>query len=75
MVPAIELGEYDHALDLLDLQCKQRSGFMIPFLKVDPVYDPLRGLPRFAELLRCAKLAAPAHKNFDGRDEHEASPL
>jgi hypothetical protein len=27
VVPAIELGEYDHALDLLDLQCKQRSGF------------------------------------------------
>jgi DNA-binding winged helix-turn-helix (wHTH) protein/tetratricopeptide (TPR) repeat protein len=56
----IELGEYDHALDLLHRQCKERSGFEIPFLRVDPLYDPLRGLPRFAELLRCAKLADPA---------------
>ncbi|HEV3077315.1 MAG TPA: tetratricopeptide repeat protein [Thermoanaerobaculia bacterium] len=33
------------------------TGFEIPFLRVDPLYDPLRGLSRFAELLRCAKLA------------------
>jgi DNA-binding winged helix-turn-helix (wHTH) protein len=57
IVPAIELGEYDQALDLLSRQCKERSGTGIPFLRVNPLYDPLRGLPRFAELLRCAKLA------------------
>jgi DNA-binding winged helix-turn-helix (wHTH) protein len=59
---AIELGEYDHAFDLLSRQCEERSGFGIPFLRVNPIYDPLRGLPRFAELLHCAKLAyiAPA---------------
>jgi DNA-binding winged helix-turn-helix (wHTH) protein/tetratricopeptide (TPR) repeat protein len=57
VVSMIELGEYDHALELLYHQCKERSGFEIPFLRVDPIYDPLRGLSRFAELLRCAKLA------------------
>jgi len=62
VVAAIELGEYDDALDLLSRQCEERSGFGIPFLRVNPLYDPLRGLPRFAELLRCAKQAdiAPA---------------
>ncbi|HEY6323986.1 MAG TPA: winged helix-turn-helix domain-containing protein [Thermoanaerobaculia bacterium] len=59
VVSMIELGEYDQVLDLLHRQCEDRSGFEIPFLRVDPLYDPLRGLPRFAELLRCAKLAEP----------------
>jgi DNA-binding winged helix-turn-helix (wHTH) protein len=58
VVPAIELGEYDRALDLLHRQCTERSGSLVPFLRVDPLFDPLRGLPRFTELLRCAKLAA-----------------
>jgi DNA-binding winged helix-turn-helix (wHTH) protein/Tfp pilus assembly protein PilF len=58
VVPAIELGEYDHAIDLLYRQCEERSGSGIPFLRVNPLYDPLRGLPRFAALLRCARLAA-----------------
>ncbi|HEY8021587.1 MAG TPA: winged helix-turn-helix domain-containing protein [Thermoanaerobaculia bacterium] len=57
VLPAIELGEYDRALDLLQRQCKERSGAAVPFLRVNPVYDPLRGMPRFAELLRCAKQA------------------
>jgi DNA-binding winged helix-turn-helix (wHTH) protein/tetratricopeptide (TPR) repeat protein len=60
VVAAIELGEYDHALDLLAPQCKERPGLGLAFLRVDPLYDPLRGLPRFVELLRCAKLADAA---------------
>ncbi len=58
VVAAIELGQVDHALDLLRQQCRERSGFEIPFLQVDPAYDRLRGQPRFAALLRCAKLAS-----------------
>ncbi|HXO18841.1 MAG TPA: winged helix-turn-helix domain-containing protein [Thermoanaerobaculia bacterium] len=56
-VSAIELGEHDRAIDLLLRQCRERSGFEIPFLQVNPLYDPLRGLPRFADLLRCGKQA------------------
>lgn len=55
VIPAIELGQYDHALDLLSRQCEERAGYSIPFLRVNPIYDPLRGLPRFRALLRCAK--------------------
>ncbi len=57
VVPAIELGEREHALDLLLQQCRDRSDSMIAFLRVDPLYDSLRSAPRFRELLRCANLA------------------
>jgi hypothetical protein len=30
---------------------------MIPFLRVDPIYDGLRDLPKFRALLSCANLA------------------
>ncbi|HEX3554022.1 MAG TPA: winged helix-turn-helix domain-containing protein [Thermoanaerobaculia bacterium] len=57
VVPAIELGDRERALDLLFQQCRERSDAMIPFLRVDPLYDGLRSHPRFRELLRCANLA------------------
>ena len=57
VLPAVELGERDHALDLLFQQCRERSDSMIAYLKVDPLYDSLRSHPRFQELLRCANLA------------------
>jgi DNA-binding winged helix-turn-helix (wHTH) protein/Tfp pilus assembly protein PilF/TolB-like protein len=57
VVPAIELGEREHALDLLLQQCRDRSDSMIAFLRVDPLYDSLRSDPRFRDLLRCASLA------------------
>ena len=61
VVPAIELGETERALDLLEKICRDRSDPMIAFLRVDPLYDGLRSQPRFQELLRCARLvdAAP----------------
>ncbi len=59
IVPAIELGERERALGLLLQQCRERSDFMVPYLRVDPLYDPLRSDPRFGELLRCAHLAPP----------------
>lgn len=57
VLPAIELGERERALDLLFEQCRERSDSMIAYLKVDPLYDSLRSHPRFQELLRCANLA------------------
>lgn len=57
VVPAIELGDRERALDLLSEQCRERSDAMIAFLRVDPVYDSLRSHPRFRGLLRCAHLA------------------
>jgi DNA-binding winged helix-turn-helix (wHTH) protein/Tfp pilus assembly protein PilF len=54
IVPPIELGERERALDLLLEQCRERSNSMIPYLRVDPLYDSLRSHPRFRELLRCA---------------------
>jgi hypothetical protein len=56
VVPAIELGDRERALDLLLAQCRERSDPMIAYLKVDPLYDSLRSQPRFRELLRCANL-------------------
>lgn len=66
VVPAIELGQPERALDLLFQQCQERSDSMIAFLRVDPLYDSLRNRPRFRELLRCAHLAgagspSPSH--------------
>jgi DNA-binding winged helix-turn-helix (wHTH) protein len=57
VVPAIELGDRERALDLLFQMCRERSDSMIPFLRVDPIYDGLRDLPKFRALLSCANLA------------------
>ena len=57
VVPAIELGKPERALDLLFQACQERSDPMIAFLRVDPLYDRLRNQPRFKDLLRCANLA------------------
>jgi tetratricopeptide (TPR) repeat protein len=47
----IGLGEKDPAFEWLNKAIDYRSGDM-PLLKSDPVYDPLRSDPRFADLLR-----------------------
>ncbi len=44
------LGDFDAAFEWLDKACKERSGFL-PFLKVEPVVDNLRGDARFQALL------------------------
>ena len=46
----IALGEKDQALDWLEKDARERNGFEINFIKVDPYLDPLRGDPRFEAL-------------------------
>ena len=55
-VVAIQTGDRELAMDLLFDQCRKRLDSMIPFLRVDPLYDSLHSHPRFQELLRCAHL-------------------
>ena len=49
----VGLGENDKAVEWFQQACADRSPVLIP-LNVDPIFDPLRDDPRFAELLRCA---------------------
>lgn len=52
----IGAGDNDRAVELLEKACTQRSNALIE-IKVSPVYDPLRGDPRFQALLRRVGLA------------------
>jgi len=47
----LALGEKDQALDWLEKDARERTGFEINFIKVDPYLDPLRGNPRFEALV------------------------
>jgi hypothetical protein len=51
----IGLGEHELALDYLQKGFEECSYWMV-FLKMDPVYDPLRSHRRFAELLKQMQL-------------------
>jgi serine/threonine-protein kinase len=44
------LGDFDHAFESLERAYQTRSGGLI-YLNVDPAYAPLRGDPRFADLV------------------------
>ncbi len=47
----LALGEKDQALDWLEKDAREQTGFEINFIKVDPYLDPLRGDPRFEALV------------------------
>jgi TolB-like protein/Tfp pilus assembly protein PilF len=48
----LALGEKDQALAWLEKDARERSGFEINFVKVDPYLDSLRGDPRFEALVQ-----------------------
>ena len=45
------LGEKERAIEQLNKAYEQRAGWII-MLKVEPLFDPLRSDPRFAQLLQ-----------------------
>jgi serine/threonine-protein kinase len=52
----VGLGETDRALDWLENACRQHES-PLTSIKVHPIYDPLRGEPRFQEVLRRVRFA------------------
>jgi tetratricopeptide (TPR) repeat protein len=46
----IQLGNYEQALDWLEIT-PDKPNFLVPFMNVDPIYDPVRSDPRFQYLL------------------------
>jgi tetratricopeptide (TPR) repeat protein len=51
-------GENDQALQLLDRSLNTPNGVTVPFLRLDPIWDPLRGDPRFDKIVAAAKAAS-----------------
>jgi len=50
----VGLGDKDHAFEQLNRAYEDRAGWII-YLNVEPIFDPLRSDPRFAELVRRMK--------------------
>lgn len=53
----IGLRRHDEALELLEPACAAKVGLLV-YLKVEPLFDGMRGLPRFERLLERAGLLA-----------------
>ena len=52
------LGDIDHAYEWMDEALRRRDGTVV-FLDVVPIFDPLRGDPRFGEMLQRVGLPPP----------------
>ena len=53
------LGRFDEALTWLEKAFEERSGSWFPYIRQECVFDPLRGYPRFQNLVR--RLNFPEH--------------
>jgi hypothetical protein len=56
-VARLATGDSDGALDDLE-HAAGRHDWLVPFLAVDPTFDPLRSHPRFVALLRTVAAGA-----------------
>lgn len=45
-------GQHDRALDLLEVLTQERHALKPGRLRIDPAFEPLKGLPRFARLIQ-----------------------
>jgi hypothetical protein len=52
---SIALKRIDRAFEWLDVACRVREGMLL-YLKVLPLYDPIRADPRYHQLLQTVKL-------------------
>jgi tetratricopeptide (TPR) repeat protein len=64
----IGLGERDRALDWMARAFEERRGWLV-YLRVNAVFDPLRGDPRFEAIARSMQLS---QSMCDGRGAHAA---
>jgi tetratricopeptide (TPR) repeat protein len=62
----LSLGEKGKAMDWLERMYYERAGLDLPFIKVDPMLDSLRGEPRFQALVR--KVFAPKNAEAYARE-------
>ena len=60
------LGEPDQALAELEKAFDSRVGWILPFLSVDPLFDPLRADPGFRDLVARIASAPPASASLIG---------
>ena len=58
------LGEHDQALAELEKAFDLRVGWVLPFLSVDPLFDPLRATPGFRDL--AARIASARPRRLRG---------
>jgi len=47
----VGLGDYDRALDYAEQAVNEKRGWPV-FFNVNPILDPIRGIPRFKALTR-----------------------
>ena len=47
----VQVGRHEAAIDLLEQLLTEPSWLSVPLVRIDPLWNPLRGNPRFEALL------------------------